>query len=362
MESEDNRRLPDVPAPEPIQELFPLVVGYRISQAIYVVAKLGIPDLLASGPQDSEALAQATGIYAGALYRVLRFLAGVGLFDETLPRTFGLTPLGARLRMDAPGSTRPSALMLLDPPLWQAWGSLLHTVQTGETAFEHVHGQSMFDYLDTHRDSASVFQQSMTSNTAWSGMAITRAYDFSGLGTLVDVGGGQGLLLATILQAYPAMRGVLFDRPEVVASAPAVLGAAGVADRCTIVGGDFFAGVPPGGRCLRLAADSPRLGRHPGGADPRAVPSRARRIGQSAGDRARDCTRLPPGAPGLAARYGDAGQLWWHPAHRGGAPHPLRWSRLAAQRGGPARRRRAIQRVRGGACLVEQQHIRERRR
>jgi O-methyltransferase domain/Dimerisation domain len=247
MQSDGNSRLPEGPAPEPIQELFPLVVGYRISQAIYVVAKLGIPDLLAGGPQDSDALAQATGTHAGALYRILRCLAGVGLFGETAPHAFGLTALGARLCTDAPGSTRSTALMLLDPPLWQAWGSLLHTVQTGEPAFQHVHGQGMFEYLVAHPDSSRVFQQAMTSNTAGSGTAITQAYDFSGIGRLVDVGGGHGLLLATALQAYPDMRGVLFDRPEVVAGAPAVLEAAGVADRCEIVGGDFFASAPPGG-------------------------------------------------------------------------------------------------------------------
>jgi hypothetical protein len=252
VESDGDCRLPEGPAPEPIQDLFPLVVGYRISQAIYVVAKLGIPDLLAGGPQDSDALAQATGANAGALYRVLRFLAGVGLFDETAPRAFGLTPLGARLCTDAPGSTRPVALMLLDPPLWQAWGALLHTVQTGESAFQQVHGQGVFEYLAAHPDSSRVFQQAMTSNTAWSGTAITQAYDLSGIGRLVDVGGGHGLLLATVLQAYPAMRGVLFDRPNVVAGAPAVLEAAGVADRCEIVGGDFFASVPPGGEAYVL--------------------------------------------------------------------------------------------------------------
>jgi hypothetical protein len=247
MNSDANSRLPEGVASEPIQELFPLLVGYRMSQAIYVVVKLGIPDLLAGGPQDSDALAQATGTNAGALYRILRFLAGVGLFDEMVPHAFGLTSLGTRLCTDAPGSIRSTALMLLDPPLWQAWGALLNTVQTGEPAFQHVHGQDMFEYLAAHPDSSSVFQQAMTSNTAGSGTAITRAYDFSGIGKLVDVGGGHGLLLATVLQAYPAMQGVLFDRHEVVAGAPAVLEAAGVADRCQIVCGDFFASVPPGG-------------------------------------------------------------------------------------------------------------------
>ena len=224
-----------------------LVSGYRVSQAIYVVVKLGIPDLLADGPRGSDELAEATGTHVGALYRVLRFLAGVGLFEERAPHQLSLTSLGAGLCTAAPGSQPVQVLRQLDPSSWEAWGQLLHSVRTGETAFDQVHGMGFFAYLGQHPDAARIFDQAMTSNTARSGTAITRAYDFSGTGRLVDVGGGQGLLLATVLQAYPTMHGVLFDRPEVVAGAPAILEAAGVAERCQLVAGDFFEAVPAGG-------------------------------------------------------------------------------------------------------------------
>lgn len=236
-----------VPSADLLNHLYELISGYRVSQAIYVVARLDIADLLSDGPRTSDELAAATGVHPGALYRVLRFLAGAGLFEEVEPHRFSLTPLGAGLRPDVPASMRPRVLHLLDPSLWESWGELLYSVQTGETAFEHVHGMGHFDYLQQHPDAAARFNQSMTSNTAESGTAITREYDFSGIRHLVDVGGGHGRLLATILQAYPAMRGTLFDRPEVVAGAAAALDAAGVAGRCEIIAGDFFASVPAGG-------------------------------------------------------------------------------------------------------------------
>ncbi len=226
--------------------------GYRVSQAIYVAAKLGIADLLKEGPRGTDDLAQATGTHAATLYRVLRFLVGVGLFDEVAPHRFALAPLGSGLRTDLPGSIRPNVLMLLDQASWRPWGQLLYSVQTGGTAFEHVHGVGRFDYLTEHPDTAAVFNEAMSSNTARSGTAITDAYDFSAIKRLVDVGGGHGLLLATILGAYPTMRGVLFDRPQVIAGAQATLEAAGVSDRCELVSGDFFAEVPSGGDAYLL--------------------------------------------------------------------------------------------------------------
>lgn len=228
------------------QQLHSLLGGFRVSQTLHVVVQLDIPDLLAGGPRAVDKLAEATGTHAGALYRVLRFLAGVGLFEEIAPHQFALTPLGTGLRSDVPGSIRASVLMLLDEDQWQSWGNLLYSVQTGDTAFEHVHGMGRFEYLRQHPDASSTFNQAMTSNTAQSGAAITRAYDFSGIHQLVDVGGGHGLFAATILLNYPEMRGIVFDRPDVVVDASAVLEKAGVSDRCEIVGGDFFDSVPGG--------------------------------------------------------------------------------------------------------------------
>ena len=252
MAAETPSDTPQSPSREQLQELQQLLGGYRVSQALFVAAKLGIADLLADGPRGSDELARATGTHADALHRVLRFLAGVGLFREVAPGRFALTALGAGLRADVPGSVRPIALWLSSEATWQSWGQLLHSVRTGQTAFAHVHGMELFDYLAAHPDAAAVFNAAMTGNTAQSGTAITAAYDFSGIRRLVDVGGGHGLQLATVLRAYPALRGVLFDRPEVVAGAAAVLEEAGVADRCEIVGGDFFAAVPPGGDAYLL--------------------------------------------------------------------------------------------------------------
>jgi hypothetical protein len=233
--------------PEQFQTLNRLIGGYRVSRAIAVVVALGIPDLLTSGPRTIDELAQATETHAGALYRVMRLLAGMDLFEETAPRQFRLTPLGHGLRSNVPGSMGSTALMHLDSARWRSWDDLLYSVRTGEIAFPHVHGIEIFDYLRQHPEAAEVFQQAMTANTTRSGAAITRAYDFSGAKRIVDVGGGHGLFLATILHAYPALHGVLFDQPDVVAGASAALVAAGVADRCEITGGDFFAEVPQGG-------------------------------------------------------------------------------------------------------------------
>src|SRR6266851_381582 len=135
-----------VPSVEARQELLSLVRGYRISQAIYVAMRLGIPDLLADGPREIDELAWATESHPLSLLRVLLFLAGVGVLDKVGPRRFALTPVAAALRTGVPGSQRPSVLLLLDESHWRPWGHLLHTVQTGETAFDHAHGAGVFDY------------------------------------------------------------------------------------------------------------------------------------------------------------------------------------------------------------------------
>ena len=136
--------------------------------------------------------------------------------------------------------------MLLDGYHWQPWGELLHSVKTGETAFNYIHGMGLFDYLREHDSAAAEFNQAMTGNTATSGKAITRAYDFSGLQRIADIGGGHGLFLAIVLEAHPSMEGVLFDQPEVAAGAREILESAGVADRCEVIEGDFFVDVPAG--------------------------------------------------------------------------------------------------------------------
>ncbi len=224
-----------------------LIVGYRVSQALCVAAKLGIADLLSDGPRHIDDLAAATGTHARSLYRLLRVLASEGVFTEQGDGRFALTPVAESLRSDVAGSLRTRAMFDGMPGAWGAWGALLHSVRSGESAIEHSSGQDFFGYLKSHPDEAKIFNEVMAAQTSAAARAILEAYDFSKIGMLVDVGGGVGALLAAILQACPSMRGVLFDQRQVVANAQSRLNATGVLGRCETVGGNFFESVPAGG-------------------------------------------------------------------------------------------------------------------
>ncbi len=228
-----------------------LINGFRISQLVIVVAQLGVADLLAEGPQTVEALAAATHAHPERLYRVMRALAAQGVFAESAGQRFALTPLSDCLRTTQPGSVLPHALFA-GGEVYRAYGEMLYSVQTGGIAFEHAFGMSHFAYLAEHPEVNAIFNQQMTLGSTQDASAVVEAYDFSGAREVVDVAGGQGVLLSTILRAHPALRGVLFDQPHVVASAEPFLHAAGVANRCEVVGGDFFVGVPMGGDVYTL--------------------------------------------------------------------------------------------------------------
>src|SRR5215469_2276593 len=223
-----------------------LIQGFQVTQGIYVAAKLGIADLLKDGSRTSEELAQATGTHAPSLYRVLRLLTAVGLLTEEETHSFALTPLGAYLQSGVPGSMRDTVLLYADKPVWHVWGNLLHSVETGEPSFHHVFGLELFEYNQQHPEHATLFNNMMTEWTASVAPTVAAAYDFSTVETLVDVGGGHGQMLASILRAHPSLHSVLFDLPNVVAGAPSLLERAGVADRCQVIGGDFFSTVPSG--------------------------------------------------------------------------------------------------------------------
>ena len=238
----------------PSVELTRLVNGYQVSQAIHVVATLGIADLLRDGPRTSDDLAAAAGVHPRALYRVLRALAAVGVFREGEGRSFSLTPMGEGLRSDATDPVGPWAAFIGRPYYWQAWAHLLHSVRTGENAFRHVHGADVWEYRARHPEEGAIFDHAMTGLSRGVAGAVVSAYDFSRFGRVVDVGGGQGALLVAILAAHPGMRGVLFDQPHVVTRAGEVLRAAGVGDRCEVVGGSFFEVVPGGGDAYLLKA------------------------------------------------------------------------------------------------------------
>jgi hypothetical protein len=229
----------------PGEQLIRLFRGFWVSQALYVAAELGVADLLADGPQTADDLASAAGAHAPSLYRILRLLASEAVFAEAEDGRFALTPLAAALQRDA-GPMRLQVLFLGQGASWQAAGSLLHTVRTGETAFERVHGVDFFEYYRQHPDEWALFDQLMAANTTPAARAIAAAYDCSRIGTVVDIGGGRGALAVELLRAYPHLRGVVFDQPAVAAGAREAIAAAGLTGRCEAIGGDFFAVVPDG--------------------------------------------------------------------------------------------------------------------
>jgi hypothetical protein len=226
--------------------LLQMASGAWVGQAIHVAAKLGIADLLEDGPKSATALAEATATHPGTLYRLLRALASLGIFAEDGNGRFGLTPLAHGLRTNAPGSLRAYAIMMGEDWHWGAWGELLHSVRTGECAFEHAFGSDLFGYFAEHAEAAKVFNSAMTSRTGQETAALTAAYDWPA-GKVVDVGGGQGALLVSILSRTPEALGVLFDLANVIAAASGVIAASGLADRCDLIAGDFFGQVPIGG-------------------------------------------------------------------------------------------------------------------
>ena len=250
MVSED--RAGDAPVASPAAVPSQLLRGLLVTQLIHVAAKLGVADLLRAGPKSSDELAAAVSVDPQALYGVLRALASLGIFVETRAGSFALTPLAEPLRSDLPGSLRGSAVLYGEPWWWQACGELLHSVRTGQPAFDRVHGKPLFDYLDSVADAAAVFNEHQTSMTRQDADAIVAAYDFTEYATVVDVGGGHGALASAILRASPRTTVVLFDQPTVVAGAPERLRSAGVIDHFTCVAGDFFESVPAGGSAYVL--------------------------------------------------------------------------------------------------------------
>ena len=217
------------------------------ARVCYAAAKLRIADLLQDGEQTSNELAAALGVNANALYRLLRCLSTIGVVTEGLDRRFSLTDLGATLRSDAIGSTRAFVEFFGEPFYMQSWVDILHTVKTGQPAFDHVHGKPLFDFLAEHPIEADIFDEAMTSLTSSLGSEVLAGYDFSAFKRVVDVGGGRGNLLFTILRANPRVTGVLFDLARVIADARKEVDDLGLTSRCELVAGDFFVEVPAGG-------------------------------------------------------------------------------------------------------------------
>jgi O-methyltransferase/methyltransferase family protein len=232
-----------------------LVNGYQVTQAIHVAATLGIADLLREGPHTSAELADQTETHAPSLHRVLRALAAVGVLHEGNDGRFALTEIGECLRSDAPEPVGGWAAYVGLPSHFAAWANLLHAVRTGESAFRSAHGDTtVWEYRARHPEDGAIFDWAMTDITQRANRHLLEAHDFARFGSVVDVGGGHGALVAALLSAHPQMRGVVFDQPHVVAGARAVLEAAGVADRCEVVGGSFFDAIPAGADAYVLKA------------------------------------------------------------------------------------------------------------
>ena len=235
---------PKQPELTPNAQLTQMIFGFMPAQAIATAAKLGIADLLKDGPCGIEDLARATGTHRRSLYRLLRALASVGVFAEDADGRFRMTELAEPLRSDAPGSLRAFAIYFGADFHLRVWEELPYSVTHGRPAFHHIHQQGPFEYLEGHPEHAKIFNDAMTSLSASVSEPIVNAYDFAGIRTIADVGGGHGLLLSAILKKNPAMTGILYDAASVAAGAKDLLAEEGVRGRCQVVAGDFFQSVP----------------------------------------------------------------------------------------------------------------------
>jgi O-methyltransferase len=190
-------------------------------QLIYLAVKLGIPELLRDGPQSSLTLAQQAAVHAPSLHRLLRGMAILGLVRQEADNRFSLTATGTLLQRDHPETLADDALITGE--LLPAWSGLLRSVQTGKPAFDTIFGQAMFTYVADHPELEQSFNRQMAGMTTTIAQSVLTAYDFLGVDTVVDIGGGYGTLLLRILAEYPSIHGVLFDLPAVIASAYAYL-------------------------------------------------------------------------------------------------------------------------------------------
>ena len=219
-----------------------LVFGFFPSAVLSVATRLRIPDLVANGPKSSDDLAEATSTHPPSLYRLLRALAYLGILEETEPGHFGLTDMGALLRSDVPDSMWATTQLFCGEHVWRAWGDLMAGVETGRPSYERGIVAEPFENPEGSRN----FNQAMSEGTLREAPGIIGSYDFAQFSTIVDVGGGDGALLTSILANTPALQGILVDTGPGLAESSERLRAAGVADRCEGVMGDFFDTVPAG--------------------------------------------------------------------------------------------------------------------
>lgn len=232
-----------VPPPAAVLEM---ILGAWVAQGIAAAAQLGVADALADGPLRPEELARRVDANPDTLDRLMRALVGEGIFRRTRDGRYALNALGDTLRRDAPVSIAGMARFVGSPQHREHWSHLADAVRTGEAVIPKLRGKEAFDYIGSEPELGSIFNDAMTSISELAIAPVVAAYDFTRFGTIADIGGGHGRLLAAILQATPAADGVLYDLPQVLEGAPELLGKYGVAERVRVVPGSFFDSVPAG--------------------------------------------------------------------------------------------------------------------
>lgn len=235
---------------EKVEQLRVMLDGYQRSQMLHVAARLGIADLLEDGPKSIEELAQATGAPTKSLYRVLRTLAGLGIFAEPVERTFEMTSLAEPLRQDYPGGVYGSAITIGRDTVWPTWGNLYQGVMTGENPFQITHGISNYEFFFQNPDQYEGFNRMMATRDLAVLPGVIGSYDFNGINKLVDVGGGYGHYCTAILKEYPDMHGIILDTPPAHEGANEKIESEGLKDRCTFVGGSFLDSIPASDCCF----------------------------------------------------------------------------------------------------------------
>ena len=237
----------------PHAQLIQMGTASWVSALVYAAAKVGIADHLAGGPKSAAEAAAAMHLHAPTLHRFMRTLAGLGILTEQDGQRFALTPFGEALKTGAPGAARATLLSFCGPTFWRTWEHVAYSLETGKSAFKLTWGMPIFDFFGEHPAEAVLFSEAMVGFHGGEPPAVAQAYDFSPFQTVVDVGGATGNMLAEILSHYAGPRGILFDRPQVVENAPALLEGRGVGGRVTIEAGNFFDSVPSGADCYVLS-------------------------------------------------------------------------------------------------------------
>ncbi|WP_033352858.1 methyltransferase [Nocardiopsis xinjiangensis] len=238
----------------PALRLYELITASWVASAVSAAAELGVADVMTAEPRSAEEIAAEIGADPETLHRLLRACTDLELVDLVPGRGFALTGLGRALRGDAPDSMRAYARWMGTRAERSTMAYLADAVRTGGPVFEDVHGIPVWSYMRNAPGTAALFDRGMTDISAQLTRSIVDEYDFGGIECLVDVGGGHGRLLSLLLEAHPRMRGVLFDRPEVIARPEPALTRGDVATRCRVEGGDFLEGVPAGADAYLLAS------------------------------------------------------------------------------------------------------------